>query len=138
MGSVFCPQHFRLADCEMSDADAARLAREILPPGEGLASAQAVNAALTRVFRAVAEQRISPRYATVLAYLGQLITITVARMEREAAAAEPPAYPLGDAPEAIVAELAEALRSSLQDSGSPATASKPLLPEPGVIEEVEG
>lgn len=104
----------------------------ILAPDQPLDSAQAVNAALTRVFRGLCEGRITPRHAAALGYIAQLIISTLPGMAREAEAR--PKHPLlGANPEAVFAELASALRDSLPASQQPTLDPGPIaLPSPQV------
>lgn len=111
--NTLCFFHYSRAQSRRIEPHPALVAAEILSPGEPLDSAQAVNAALTRVFRLVAEGRLSTRHATALAYLGQLILATLPHLQREAPA-EPAHGLLGSDPEAALAELAQTLRRSVE------------------------
>ncbi len=53
--------------------DPKRVAAELLGPFEDLKTANAVNHALGSLFLLVAQNRIPPRHAAVLAYIGQLL-----------------------------------------------------------------
>lgn len=107
-------------------ADQAAVGAEILPPGEYLDTATAINAALTRLFRCVLQGRVANRQAAILAYVGQLLISTLPGMVREAANA--PKHPvLGSDPEAVFAEIARSLRSSFPPV-TPSTSDTEVYP----------
>ena len=108
---TLCFYHYNRAQNIDTAPHPAFVAAEILPPEEGLDSAHAINAALTRVFRCLVEGRLSTRYATTLAYVGQLCISTLPGLEREAAQAPP--QPLGADPDVVIADLAQTLRRSI-------------------------
>ena len=86
--------------------------------------AQSVNAALTRVFRLVAEGRLSTRHASTLGYVAQLIIATLPSLEREAAAQ--PVHPLFRSdPDAILVELAQTLKRGVAPAAAPRPAAAP-------------
>lgn len=130
-----CDSHHRvmLRKLEESRIESEQMAfgPTILAPDQPLDSAQAVNAALTRVFRGLCEGRITPRHAAALGYIAQLIISTLPGMAREAQAR--PKHPvLGANPEAVFAELASALRDSFPAAADPqhvAQAFQPVLPD---------
>ncbi|MCI0542124.1 MAG: zf-C3Hc3H domain-containing protein [Verrucomicrobiales bacterium] len=110
-----CEHHHRvmLAKLEESRIESEQMAfgETILSPDQPLDSAQAVNAALTRIFRGLCENRITPRHAASLAYVGQLIISTLPGLAREAEAGAK--NPVGDKAAAIFSELTQALRRPL-------------------------
>lgn len=119
--TTLCYFHFNRSLSLTIEPHPGFVAAEILPPDQALDSAQAVNAALTRMFRCVAEGRLSRGDATIMAYIAQTVVATLPQMQREAAAE--PAHPLlGADPEAIVAELAQTLQKSIR-TGSKADSS---------------
>lgn len=88
------------------------VAFRLLPADATLRTAEAVNLLLTRVFREVAEGHLSPKQASTLAYLGQLILSTVPHLQREAATVA--THPiLSTSPEATLDALTRALQSML-------------------------
>ena len=113
---MLCYFHFSRAESKPAEPHPAYVAAEILPPDQALDSAQAVNAALTRVFRLVIEGRLSPRHATALTYVVQSILPTLPHLAREAVP-EPAHELLGVDPDAALAELAQALRKSAGGNG---------------------
>jgi hypothetical protein len=114
-GHSLCGAHYMQAArrAEKLEPFPALVAHEILPPDASLDSAPAVNAALTRVFRCVLEGRLSPRHATGLGYVGQLIIATLPGLER--AAANRPEHPLlGRDPDAALANLIHSLSANIE------------------------
>ncbi|GEM_PF-5328247 len=92
----------------------------LLPPGESLSTARAVNQALTRLFRLVAQRRIPTRDAQILAYLGQLAVSTLLPLQKEKI--PEPGHPiLGDNPDAAITSLARSFQSVF-------TAAEPSAP----------
>jgi hypothetical protein len=75
-----CPHH---AGQQHRDERDAVVGAALLGPDEKLDTAHAVNAYLTRVAHAAATSQISPRHASTLAYLGQLILYTLPQMRKE-------------------------------------------------------
>ncbi|MGH9792241.1 MAG: hypothetical protein ACRD5W_13615 [Candidatus Acidiferrales bacterium] len=125
-----CGTHLRDAARDAASAallaDQAAIGAEILPEGESLDTATAINAALTRLFRCVLEGRVANRQAAILAYVGQLLISTLPGMVREAANA--PKHPLlGSDPEAVFAEIARSLRSSFPPV-TPSTSDTEVYP----------
>ena len=115
-GDTLCYFHFSRTQRQKPEPDPGLVAAEILSPEQALDSAQAVNTALTRVFRLVLQGRLSTRHATTLGYVAQLILFSVPQMQRQAQA-ELAHQLLGSDPEAALTNLAHALRRSV---GKPA------------------
>ncbi len=63
--------------------DPKRLAAELLGPFQDLKTANAVNHALGSLFLLVAQNRIPPRHAAILAYLGQLLLQSLSPVRSE-------------------------------------------------------
>jgi len=63
--------------------DPKRIAAELLGPFQDLKTANAVNHALGSLFLLVAQNRISPRHATTLAYIGQLLLQSLDPLQTE-------------------------------------------------------
>jgi len=59
------------------------LGLELLGASDRVLTTADVNRALARLFRLVAEGRVSPRTASTLAYIGQQLTLLVSVMQRE-------------------------------------------------------
>jgi hypothetical protein len=110
----FCKAHYRriLRDSAPPEPLPEWVAEEILPPDGKLDSAAAVNEVLTRVFRCVCEDRLTPRHAACLGYLGQLIISTLPGMER-AAANQPPHPLLGRDPDAALLNILHSLSAGV-------------------------
>jgi hypothetical protein len=95
---------------------------EILLPQEALDTPEALNAALTRVFRLVAAGRLSTKQAAALGYLAQTILATLPPRERPAEAGT--RHPvLGSDPEASLDELVRSLRPPARSSGEEGAAT---------------
>jgi hypothetical protein len=109
---TLCYAHFSRAERWKPEPDPGLVAEEILSPAQTLDSAGAVNSALTRVFRLVGQGRLSTRHATTLCYAAQLILCGLPQMQREAAAVQ--AHPLALDLDALIAELAQTLRRSIE------------------------
>ena len=81
-----CPEHRRLAlQPEMAPETAAA---ELLSSIENFQSAIAINQALGRLFALLASNRIAPRHAAILAYIGQLLLNTLPTMKDELISAD--------------------------------------------------
>jgi hypothetical protein len=78
----YCLYHMKR---EEDDNSADRLADSIIGEFEPLDSAFAINRALSRVFRLVAERKLPYRSATLLAYVGQHLVLTLPYLERDRA-----------------------------------------------------
>ena len=113
---MLCYFHFARAERKTTEPHPAYVAAEILPPEVALDSPRAVNDALTRIFRAVLEGRLSPRHANTLTYVVQSALPTLPYLQREAVPA-PGHELLGVDPDAALAELAQTLRRSAGGNG---------------------
>lgn len=71
--SPFCAQHARLAEFQPLEEDHSKF---LLKSSQDFQTAQGVNFALANLFELVAKNRISPRRAAVLAYIGSLLLRT--------------------------------------------------------------
>jgi len=83
---ALCPQHRR--QLLRGDTDPGAVAAELLGSIEDFKTAAAVNLALGRLFVMLAGNRIPPRNAAVLAYIGQLLLNTVGVLQHEIACAK--------------------------------------------------
>jgi hypothetical protein len=89
--SGFCLRHAKLPENQREPADLAATLTNGL--GE-LTSAASINDFLSRLLLLLAQDRISPRRAAVLAYVTNQILRTVSAMEQEAAARNPQNAPV--------------------------------------------
>lgn len=64
-------------------AESVKVSREIISPREKLVTAQSINRVLGRLLRALAQNRITTRQATTLAYIAQLMLTTLPHLEKE-------------------------------------------------------
>jgi hypothetical protein len=71
--SAFCPQHANLSPLHPLEEDHSKF---LLKSSQDFQTAQGVNFALANLFELVAKNRISPRRAAVLAYIGSLLLRT--------------------------------------------------------------
>jgi hypothetical protein len=78
--SALCLHHLRQQD---SYPGASRVAAELLGSSKRLDSAIAINRVLGRLFVLVARNRIPPRHAATLAYIGQLLLQSLPLVRRE-------------------------------------------------------
>lgn len=79
--SLFCPRHANLPENQIEPADLA----DTLTAGLGqLTSAAPINDFLSRLLLLLAQNRISPRRAAVLAYITNQLLRTLSAMEKEA------------------------------------------------------
>ena len=105
---VFCYPHYNKVNTAPPVAPhPAFVSNEILPPDAELATATEVNAVLTRIFRMVADGRLSPKHASALAYLGQLIISTLPHLKKEAMTTHAP--DLDKDPDTILDQLSATL-----------------------------
>ncbi len=81
-----CPEHRRQQFPPHLAPEA--VAAELLGSIEDFQSATAVNQVLGRLFALVASQRIPPRHAVVLAYIGQLLLSSIPAVDHEMTATE--------------------------------------------------
>jgi len=77
----FCLMHWQQ---EEESLPRRNLGLELLGANDRVLTTADVNLALSRLFRLVAEGRVSPRTAATLAYIGQQLTLLVSVMQREA------------------------------------------------------
>lgn len=86
--SAFCPQHAQLASLLPLEEDHSKF---LLKSSQHFQTAQGVNFALANLFELVAKNRISPRRAAVLAYIGSLLLRTHSSIDsdREAGIIDP-------------------------------------------------
>ncbi len=78
-GSAFCFRHWR---CQKQREDDARIGDEIIGAAGALNTQEGIHNALANVFANLARNRISPRSAAVLGYVGQLMLIHCPSLER--------------------------------------------------------
>ena len=86
--SAFCSQHACLAPLQPLEEDHSKF---LLKSSQHFQTAQGVNFALANLFELVAKNRISPRRAAVLAYIGSLLLRTHSAIDsdREAGILDP-------------------------------------------------
>ena len=84
----FCSRHARLAENQPIEEDHSKF---LLKSSQDFQTAQGVNFALANLFELVAKNRISPRRAAVLAYIGSLLLRTHSAIDsdREAGVTDP-------------------------------------------------
>ena len=87
--SGLCPRH-NAAQKQRRSMDLAEL---LTLARETFVSAAGINHSLSRIFTLLAEDRVSPRRAAVLAYIGSLALRSLPAMEREMAGHAPPKLP---------------------------------------------
>jgi len=74
---------FTHAQRQQKILDPKRVAAELLGPFQDLRTGNAVNHALASLFLLVAQNRIPPRNAAILAYIGQLLLQSLGRVHTE-------------------------------------------------------
>ena len=84
--SRFCPRHSAIQEQRHSADLAAALAAG---DENTFQSAEGINRSLAELFTLLAKDRVSPRRAAVLAYIGSLLLRTLPAIEKEAAADQP-------------------------------------------------
>jgi hypothetical protein len=77
-----CPRHLAAAKHQESDLSAALLAEK---RDDAFHSAENINRSLSELFSLLAEDRISPRRAAVLAYIGSLLLRSLPAIKKELA-----------------------------------------------------
>lgn len=84
----FCSRHAKLAQTQPIEEDHSKL---LLKSSQNFQTAQGVNFALANLFELLAKNRISPRRAAVLAYIGSLLLRTHPAIDadREAGITDP-------------------------------------------------
>lgn len=88
--SLFCPSHAKLAENQREAEDLASLTVGL----SEFKSAVPINIFLARLLLLLAEQRVSPRRAAVLAYITNQLLRTLPALDREANPHPGPARPL--------------------------------------------
>lgn len=141
--SGLCPQHRAAQEQEQEDDHLFYLIREF----QGFQTAQGINFSLGNLYELLAQNRISPRRAAVLAYVSSLMLRTLPQIDAEVAAGikysdKPPARPVplpDSAPEKVAApdsdpgppsESVPACNANLATNPGSLSTWDPSIPEP--------
>ena len=129
--SSLCRQHRAEQLQEQSSDHHLQLVRNF----EGFQTAQGINHSLKHLYELLAQNRISPRRATVLAYINSLLLRTLPQIDADNAAGiidptkpKPIAIPVPD--KAIDSVDTELDTAPTPDSASHAASDKPAAPDP--------
>jgi len=77
---------FKHADQQRKERDLAELASALTGKSEGFQTAAGINHSLGELYKLLADNKIAPRRAAVLAYISNLLLHTLPAMDRETAA----------------------------------------------------
>jgi len=95
---------------------------------QGLQTAQGINFSLSNLYKLLAINRISPRRASVLAYINSLLLRTLPAIDADLAAGITDPTKRVDAPEEVPQEVPE--DDAHRESASPPNLPSPPIPEP--------
>ena len=111
-----CLHHLRQHD---RYPNAGRVAAELLGPRKRLDSATAINRVLSRLFALVARNRIPPRHAAILAYIGQLLLQSLPLVRREQQLKEASSELQDALCQALLSDAGAARPDAFADTGQP-------------------
>jgi hypothetical protein len=129
--SGLCPQHRAEQEQEL----AADHYKHLTTKSQFFQTAQGINFSLTNLYQLLAQNRISPRRAAVLAYINSLLLRTLPQIDADNAAGitdptQPPASPLTEHPPVPVPDEVTAPNSGSGAVPGSANTWDPSNPEP--------